>query len=59
MENPTLFPFSLISRVKNPVIGSWILATTLSMRVDFPHRGGPVTKMFLLIIEFKHHGIME
>jgi hypothetical protein len=50
MENPTLLPFCLISRVKNPVIGLCILPTTLSMRVDFPHLGGPVTRIFLLMI---------
>jgi hypothetical protein len=49
-EKPTLFPFSFISRVKKPVIGFSMRRITFSIRVDLPHRGGPVTRIFFDVI---------
>ena len=50
IEKPTLFPSSFISRVKKPVIGFSMRRITFSIRVDLPHRGGPVTRIFFDVI---------
>lgn len=51
MEKPTLPPFPFISLVKKPVTGLSILLTTFSIKVDFPHLGGPVIKIFVFVIK--------
>ena len=49
MRKPTRLPFSLSSRVKKPVAGWLISWTTFSIKVDFPDRGGPVTRTFMAV----------
>ena len=39
-----------LSRVKKPVIGFSMRRITFSIRVDLPHRGGPVTRIFFDVI---------
>ena len=51
MEKSTLLPFPFISLVKKPVTGLSILLTTFSIKVDFPHLGGPVIRIFVFVIK--------
>src|SRR3990172_10884689 len=52
IENPTRRPCSRSSRVKKPVRGLSRRGMSFSITVDFQHRGGPVSKMFLAFTVF-------